>query len=227
MRPRLRDQRARPAAALTAAWRVGLAAAGGVMVISAGSQRSAEAIASLGSSGSSNTSDVQEVVAEFQTLLASRLASGSAAAELGAEALTRRLVGHLSVTPALQLALYTKLPVSLHQPRYVICIGRSQVRVAMYAFVGAPVSGDRPDRKHTPFVLKILTPDLLEGEDMPGKDDEIGFEYTVGAASRNALPPPPPKTRQARRSSSAAFCPSTLALLPSRPPVYPSVPPAR
>lgn len=221
MRLRLRDQRARPAAALTAAWRVGLAAAGGVMVISAGSQRSAEAIASLGSSGSSNTSDVQEVVAEFQTLLASRLASGSAAAELGAEALTRRLVGHLSVTPALQLALYTKLPVSLHQPRYVICIGRSQVRVAMYAFVGAPVSGDRPDRKHTPFVLKILTPDLLEGEDMPGKDDEIGFEYTVGAASRNALPPPPPKTRQARRSSSAAFCPSTLALLPSRPPVCP------
>jgi hypothetical protein len=200
---------------------VGLAAAGGVMVISAGSQRSAEAIASLGSSGSSNTSDVQEVVAEFQTLLASRLASGSAAAELGAEALTRRLVGHLSVTPALQLALYTKLPVSLHQPRYVICIGRSQVRVAMYAFVGAPVSGDRPDRKHTPFVLKILTPDLLEGEDMPGKDDEIGFEYTVGAASRNALPPPTPKTRQARRSSSAAFCPSTLALLPSRPPVCP------
>jgi hypothetical protein len=221
VRLRLRDQRARPAAALTAAWRVGLAAAGGVMVISAGSQRSAEAIASLGSSGSSNTSDVQEVVAEFQTLLASRLASGSAAAELGAEALTRRLVGHLSVTPALQLALYTKLPVSLHQPRYVICIGRSQVRVAMYAFVGAPVSGDRPDRKHTPFVLKILTPDLLEGEDMPGKDDEIGFEYTVGAASRNALPPPPPKTRQARRSSSAAFCPSTLALLPSRPPVCP------
>ena len=74
------------------------------MVMSAGSQRSAEAIASLGSSGSSNTSDVQEVVAEFQTLLASRLASGSAAAELGADALTRRLVGYLSVTPALQLA---------------------------------------------------------------------------------------------------------------------------
>ena len=54
-----------------------------------------------------------------------------------------------------------------------------QVRVATYAFVGEPVLGDRPDRKHTPFMLKILTPDLLKGDSMPDKDDEVEFEYTV------------------------------------------------
>ena len=63
-----------------------------------------------------------------------------------------------------------KLPVSLHQPRYVILLGRSQLRVATYAFVGAPVHGDRPDRKHTPFVLKMLTANLLQGEMLTAAD---------------------------------------------------------
>ena len=153
------------------------------MVMSAGDQQSPEPISSLGSSGSSNASDVQAVMEEFEALLAARLASDSRAASLGAASVARRVVGHLSVTPALQLALYTKLPVSLHQPRYVICVGRGQLRVATYAFVGEPVLGDRPDRKHTPFMLKILTPDLLKGDNMPDKYDEIEFEYTV------SLPP--------------------------------------
>jgi hypothetical protein len=142
-------------------------------------QQSPEPIAALASSGSSNASDVQAAMEEFESMLAARLVPGSGAAKLGAAGVARRVVGHLSVTPALQLALYTKLPVSFHQPCYVILIGRGQVRVATYAFVGEPVSGDRPDRKHTPFMLKILTPDLLKGDNMPDKTDEIGFEYTV------------------------------------------------
>ena len=152
--------------------------AGGVMVMAAGSQRAAEPLASLGSSGAVNATDVTAIVDEFSALLTGRLASGSKAAALGAEALTRRLVGHLSVTPMLQMALYTKLPVSLNQPRYVVCISKGQVRIAMYAYVGAPVQGNRPDRKHTPFVLKVLTPDLLKGDDMPADLDDFEFEYT-------------------------------------------------
>lgn len=149
------------------------------MVISSGDQRSPEHIAALASSGSSNSSDVHAVMEEFEAMLTARLESGSAAAKLGAAGVVKRAIGHLSVTPAVQLALYTKLPVSLHQPCYVLCLGHGQLRVATYAFVGEPVSGDRPDRKHTPFILKILTPDLLKGDSLPGKDDEIEFEYTV------------------------------------------------
>ena len=100
------------------------------MVMSAGDQQSPEPISTLGSSGSSNASDVAAVMEEFEALLAARLASGSRAASLGAAGVARRVVGHLSVTPAVQLALYTKLPVSLHQPCYVICVGRGQVRIS-------------------------------------------------------------------------------------------------
>ena len=150
-------------------------------------QQSPEPIAALASSGSSNASDVQAAMEEFESMLAARLVPGSGAAKLGAAGVARRVVGHLSVTPALQLALYTKLPVSFHQPCYVILIGRAQVRVATYAFVGEPISGDRPDRKRTPFVLKILTPDLLKGDSMPAKDEEIGFEYTVSLVHQPRL----------------------------------------
>lgn len=145
---------------------------------------------------------------EFESMLAARLVHGSGAAKLGAAGVARRVVGHLSVTPALQLALYTKLPVSFHQPCYVILIGRGQVRVATYAFVGEPVSGDRPDRKHTPFMLKILTPDLLKGDNMPDKTDEIGFEYTV---SRSVYQP----RLAALRSVSLYHRPSDCCAVPA------------
>ena len=36
--------------------------------------------------------------------------------------------------------------------------------------MGAPVHGDRPDRKHTPFVLKMLTANLLPGEMLTAAD---------------------------------------------------------
>ena len=78
-------------------------AAGGLMLMSAGEQRAAEPLASLGGGGQD---DVAGVLGEFEGLLAARLAPGSAAAKLGAAELVRRLVGHLSVTPALQFALW-------------------------------------------------------------------------------------------------------------------------
>ena len=36
-----------------------------------------------------------------------------------------------------------------------------QVRVATYAFAGSPVRGDRPDTKHSPYILRLLSEDLL------------------------------------------------------------------
>jgi len=50
---------------------------------------------------------------------------------------------------------------NLWQPVFTICIGDGQVRVLTFAFIGHPVTGDRPDRKRTPFCLRIATGDLV------------------------------------------------------------------
>jgi hypothetical protein len=74
--------------------------------------------------------------------------------------LTRRVAAHITVGPGMNVVLQQKLPPVLLQPSFVICISRSQVRVLTFAFIGEPVTGDRPDRKSTPFILKLLTGNL-------------------------------------------------------------------
>jgi len=53
------------------------------------------------------------------------------------------------------------LPPALWQPSFIICIGSGQVRVLTLAFVGDPVCGDRPTSKSTPFVLRLVTDNLV------------------------------------------------------------------
>mmetsp|Transcript_14888 Transcript_14888/g.27935 ORF Transcript_14888/g.27935 Transcript_14888/m.27935 type:complete len:443 (+) Transcript_14888:31-1359(+) len=67
---------------------------------------------------------------------------------------------NLSVSPGMQLVVERGLPPVLHQPTFVICIGGGQVRVLTFAFVGEPVTGDRPDRKRTPFAIRLATDEL-------------------------------------------------------------------
>lgn len=78
-------------------------------------------------------------------------------------ALARYVSAHLSVSPGMQVAEANKLPPQLLQPLFIVCVGASQVRVLTIAFVGGPVTGDRPDRKRTPYVLQVTTGDLLAG----------------------------------------------------------------
>lgn len=77
--------------------------------------------------------------------------------------LARRVAAHVSVGPSMQVALQNGLPPALWQPTFLLCVGGRQVRVMTFAFVGEPVGGDRPDGKYTPFVLRLVTEDLLPG----------------------------------------------------------------
>lgn len=82
------------------------------------------------------------------------------------EALLRELAlqvaANVSVSTGVQVALAKGLPPSLWQPCYTVCVGEGQVRVLTFAFVGEPVIGDRPDRKRTPFCLRIATGNLVQ-----------------------------------------------------------------
>ncbi len=81
--------------------------------------------------------------------------------------LTRRVVYYLTVTPGMSLVLdHAVSPPSLMQPRFVVLIGNNQVRVATYAFCGGPVKGDRPDRKYSPYALRLLSEN--QWRDSPG-----------------------------------------------------------
>eukprot|EP01043_Picozoa_sp_COSAG02_P018693 COSAG02_NODE_879_length_16244_cov_15.397956_7_plen_845_part_00 len=81
--------------------------------------------------------------------------------------LTRRVVYYLTVTPGMSLVLdHAVSPPSLLQPRFVVLIGNNQVRVATYAFCGGPVKGDRPDRKYSPYALRLLSEN--QWRDSPG-----------------------------------------------------------
>jgi hypothetical protein len=123
------------------------------------------------------------VMKEFAAAIEPRLDRGvRGATTLSATEICHRMAGYLAVTPGLQFSLHHKLPMALHQPRYVILLGQHQVRVATYAFVGGPVRGDRPDRKHTPFILKMLTENILdEGQAAPKEDDTVSIAYTCRA----------------------------------------------
>jgi len=75
--------------------------------------------------------------------------------------LTRQVIAHVSVTPGLHVAEEAGLPPVLWQPLFLICVGCGQVRVLTLAFVGGPVAGSQPNKKRTPFVLRLTTDDLV------------------------------------------------------------------
>jgi len=77
------------------------------------------------------------------------------------EGLVRRVAASISVIPGMEAVMRHSLSPALWQPSFIICVGSGQVRVLTLAFVGDPVSGDRPSSKSTPFVLRLVTPDLV------------------------------------------------------------------
>jgi len=77
------------------------------------------------------------------------------------ERLVRHIVASISVNPGMQVVMRHSFSPALWQPTFVVCIGNDQVRVVTLAFVGNPVMGDRPSSKSTPFVLRLVTDNLL------------------------------------------------------------------
>jgi hypothetical protein len=71
-------------------------------------------------------------------------------------------VFHLTVTPGMSLVdAHGILPPALLQPRYSVLVGGGHVRVITYAFAGEPVLGERPDTKHSPYLLRMLSDNLF------------------------------------------------------------------
>lgn len=77
------------------------------------------------------------------------------------EELGHHVAMHISIGPGMQAVMQSRWPPALWQPMYVVCVGCLQIRVLTFAFVGEPVSGDRPDNKYTPAVLRLTTDDLV------------------------------------------------------------------
>jgi len=80
------------------------------------------------------------------------------------KASTHRVAANICVVPGMQAVMNHELPPALWQPSFVVCVGNGQVRVLTVAFVGEPVCGDRPSSKSTPYVLRLLTDDLVRAE---------------------------------------------------------------
>jgi hypothetical protein len=77
------------------------------------------------------------------------------------EGLVRRVAANISVIPGMEAVMRHSLQPALWQPSFIVCIGSGQVRVLTLAFVGDPICGDRPSSKSTPFVLRLLTDNLV------------------------------------------------------------------
>jgi hypothetical protein len=107
--------------------------------------------------------------------------------EAALDLLCRRVAYHCSVAPGLAVGEAAALdPLTLHQPRYLVLHRRPSapgIRPALwvvtYAFVGGPVRGRQPAFKHTPFLLRLKSADLL-GAPGPG---EHTLHYAAGVAA--------------------------------------------
>ena len=140
---------------------------------------------------------VDAATAAFRTgvLKPALLAAGGA--ELGAVAgndkalasLCARVIGSCTVGAAMDVLMEHGCMPQLFQNKYVVLIsgdgggsgsGDATVRVLTYGFVGDPTGGDRPDTKHTPYVMRLLTENLLVGG---GGGNEMHLEAAAAAAA--------------------------------------------
>ena len=74
----------------------------------------------------------------------------------------------------------------MFQNCFVLLAGSGRLRVATYGFVGSPAKGDRPDRKSTPFCLRLLSPDILS--DLEGvRTEEAATAMETAAKAENIM----------------------------------------
>ena len=74
----------------------------------------------------------------------------------------------LSFVQAMEIA-----PCAMHQPTYVVHIDPGMVHLVIYGFVGGPVGGSDPSKKHTPYCVRV------DSQDLSVTDAEAVWSYTV------------------------------------------------
>lgn len=125
---------------------------------------------SISATGSVNQDVTEQAVDQFGEFLATSIRAigdqtketGTARIGLPSEALIQRIIANLTVTPGMQCLLDNGLSPAIFQNKYIVVIASGQIRVITYGFVGEPVTGDRPDRKATPYCLIIISGDLTQ-----------------------------------------------------------------
>lgn len=129
--------------------------------------------------GDMSSAVTSQVMEEFEAELCTRVGELDVP-QLNSSQLAARIAAHITVGPAMTLLRTNNVtPQTLFQPRFIIVVGSPPpggptdpiVRVITYAYMGSPVKGDRPDRKHTPFVLKMVTSNLY----LDDAADEVRF----------------------------------------------------
>ena len=117
-------------------------------------------------SGSVNDDVTNQALAGFQVLVREALSVVLIMLETeDLEKLCLRIIEHMTVSPGMKVATDFDVPPSLLQPKFVLLVDESDVRVVTSCFIGGPIRGDRPDRKCTPYVLTVVTENLLASEE--------------------------------------------------------------
>eukprot|EP00931_Biecheleriopsis_adriatica_P087433 TRINITY_DN61905_c0_g1_i1.p1 TRINITY_DN61905_c0_g1~~TRINITY_DN61905_c0_g1_i1.p1 ORF type:complete len:427 (-),score=96.08 TRINITY_DN61905_c0_g1_i1:32-1312(-) len=156
----------------------------------------------LAFSGGLSMEVVIDSMREFQQHMEAVMAQSQDSQEEAPESLHpnvfKRLAAHASIGTGLDFADRQSIMKCFLQPIYVIlCLGRPwQVRLVTYGFVaGSPeqVSGERPGQKWTPFVARLLSPELTQ-------DEDVDMNYQV-------------RLNQGQRISTAACMASEIELL--------------
>jgi hypothetical protein len=133
----------------------------------------------ISATGDVNQDVTDRAVAEFGQFLATSFRAISDQADRTlpqpSDALVQRIIANLTVTPGMQCLLDNGLSPAIFQNKYVVVLGCGQIRVVTYGFCGEPVTGDRPDRKATPYYLKIVSGDLTQ----LARDNSLPAVYAV------------------------------------------------
>ena len=75
----------------------------------------------------------------------------------------------------------------MSQPMFVIHVGSGTVegsapiKLVIWGFVGGPVAGDNPSKKHTPFAIRI------ESHNLSAEDVEPHWNYTLHPSTRTTI----------------------------------------
>lgn len=145
-----------------------------------------------------NIGDLNEYVVER----ADRLFTESLAAQLDqvcsttpeptlVEKLCSRAAAAMTVNVGLDFALHLQLMPTFLQPLFLIIIlgELAEARAVTYGFVADQrkhIFGDRPDSKHTPFCVRLLSPNLLVP---PEEEEELETCWEVDYSIRSVQTP--------------------------------------
>jgi hypothetical protein len=123
--------------------------------------------ATVHTGGDVNAENVAKACAEFKEQIVSPTLK-AAGIELGKaqlEQLMALIIGNLTVTPGMEGLITNGASPAMFQNKYILMAAPlCGVRVVTYGFIGSATCqplGDRPDRKYTPVLLRLVTDDLL------------------------------------------------------------------